>query len=120
MELCQMSLEDFVKEESSSEHAGLHPVDVVALGLSLVDALESIHHRARICHLDIKPANILIAKRSPEETQDAPRRVKLTDFGIAHQLPTCVETETKTEEFYARTFLPAFSVTCDWSRIYTS
>jgi eukaryotic-like serine/threonine-protein kinase len=51
---------------------------VAALGYQLVQAVVHIH-QAGVLHRDLKPSNILIA-------QDG--RLKLTDFGIAHQAGT--------------------------------
>lgn len=51
-----------------------------AVLLALLDALAHAHAR-RVVHLDLKPANILIASRD-----DLRPGIKLTDFGIAHAI----------------------------------
>lgn len=101
MELCEQTLERFVTDAHKRiQRTGLHSVDVIALGLSLVDALEGLHHRARLIHLDVKPGNVLIPAPSPPSS-DAPRRIKLGDFGLATQLPTCVNTSVLTHNDYS-------------------
>lgn len=100
LELCEQTLEQFVTDARTRiQRTGLRSVDVIAIGLGLVDALEGLHHRARLLHLDVKPANILIPARSQPNTQ-APRRLKLGDFGLATQLPTCVNTSVITHQDY--------------------
>jgi len=52
--------------------------DVVAIGMTLCDALEHAHARG-VVHRDVKPSNVMC----PDSHDDAGAIAKLTDFGIA-------------------------------------
>jgi eukaryotic-like serine/threonine-protein kinase len=90
MELCEGSLIDIaLKARDETDRTGLPPIDVVVLGLMLVDAVAAVHRRARSVHLDIKPDNVLLT--FPRDNSDM-RSVKLADFGFSKRLPSCVKT----------------------------
>jgi serine/threonine protein kinase len=56
------------------ESGPLSVTETIAIGESIVDALE-MAHRAGVLHRDVKPTNVLLTKRG----------AVLTDFGIAHR-----------------------------------
>jgi serine/threonine protein kinase len=63
------------------ERGTLPPTDVAAIGAQVAAALAAAHE-AGVVHRDVKPDNILVARRSaPGNTGPL---VKLTDFGISH------------------------------------
>ncbi|MFQ5589865.1 MAG: serine/threonine-protein kinase [Phycisphaerae bacterium] len=56
--------------------------NVIALGIQMCQALTHLHDQ-KVCHCDVKPANILIANAFWSDEYDRDEAVKLTDFGIA-------------------------------------
>ncbi len=67
--------------EQALAQGSLSDRDIVAIGISLCDAL-AYAHRERIIHRDVKPSNILI----PDDSVDAAPPAKLTDFSVAHAI----------------------------------
>ncbi|HEX4345366.1 MAG TPA: serine/threonine-protein kinase, partial [Solirubrobacteraceae bacterium] len=63
--------------------------DVVAIGITLCDALEHAHARG-VVHRDVKPSNVIC----PESPQQGGGVAKLTDFGIALMADGDVMTRT--------------------------
>ncbi|HEY1540030.1 MAG TPA: serine/threonine-protein kinase [Solirubrobacteraceae bacterium] len=63
--------------------------DVVAIGVTLCDALEHAHARG-VIHRDVKPSNVIC----PESPQQGGGVAKLTDFGIALMADGDVMTRT--------------------------
>jgi serine/threonine protein kinase len=55
--------------------------DIVAIGISLCDALSHAHGQG-VVHRDVKPSNILVPERPSSHAHPA----KLTDFGVARVL----------------------------------
>eukprot|EP00892_Ulva_mutabilis_P009465 jgi/Ulvmu1/6891/UM031_0097.1 len=118
LELCDGTLSELVRRiKDVSRQPGLPPLDVVTLGLMLCCALDAVHRGARYLHLDVKPSNILVKISSPsagkslnggcaasgascagKHASERTRRshavhavsVRLSDFGLAHHLPTCI------------------------------
>jgi serine/threonine protein kinase len=66
----------------------LTSVDTAQIGADLADALNYIHDQG-VIHRDVKPANILLANGSPNDTRHHP---KLSDFGIARMLESSMAT----------------------------
>ena len=72
------------------ERAGeLSDLDVLAIGVTLCDALEHAHARG-VIHRDVKPSNIIC----PDEPEEGGGVAKLTDFGIARMADGDVLTRT--------------------------
>jgi eukaryotic-like serine/threonine-protein kinase len=98
MELCNGTLTDLVRRAQAERNLpGLPPVDTVALGMMLVDAITAVHRRACSAHLDIKPDNVLLAAPKAGAAADALRSVRLSDFGLSKRLPSCVMTSVVTK-----------------------
>lgn len=55
----------------------LHMADIIHIGISVAEALE-YSHGLGVVHRDIKPENIMVVRE-----QEAPLRVRVTDFGLA-------------------------------------
>lgn len=70
--LCGQSLGDYVKE-----HGPLTEAETVRLMQPVMEAVELLH-RNRICHLDIKPDNIML-----EQEESGNIRPVLIDFGLS-------------------------------------
>ena len=88
-ELCTGTLTDFVdRVKHARRERGLPSIDVVTLGMMLLDALTTIHEYAKSLHMDVKPDNVLIAALAPGQDESAPRSIRLADFGLAMRLPT--------------------------------
>ncbi|HUR84881.1 MAG TPA: serine/threonine-protein kinase [Solirubrobacteraceae bacterium] len=67
----------------------LSDLDVLAIGVTLCDALEHAHARG-VIHRDVKPSNIIC----PDEPDEGGGVAKLTDFGIARMADGDVLTRT--------------------------
>jgi len=90
MEFIQgISLEDKVEKEGF-----LQPEEAIRIILQACDALQHAH-RNNIIHRDVKPANILL--------QNHLQRVRISDFGIAHDLTGQIAEVTQTEGLTAGT-----------------
>jgi formylglycine-generating enzyme required for sulfatase activity len=59
------------------------------VGLQIAKGLQ-VAHNAGICHLDLKPANILLLKKTSEvlETSEVSISVKIIDFGLSQVIPS--------------------------------
>ena len=56
--------------------------EIVQIGLALTGALEHAHSRG-VIHRDVKPQNVLVPDRHPDDATPAAAVAKLTDFGGA-------------------------------------
>lgn len=63
--------------ESSLREERVRPLDLVRIGVRMLDALSAVHARGLV-HRDIKPSNVFLA-----EAANGSLVVKLIDFGIA-------------------------------------
>ena len=86
---------------------GLPVLDVLVLGLMLVDAVLAVHDYANALHLDINPNNVLLKRQSSgkgvgkdvqntsgsEGGESAPGKMSalLCDFGLMHKLASRVQ-----------------------------
>lgn len=84
LELCEMDLYTYNKK-----HGGLSLEDLRQISLALSKALKYLHSQS-ICHLDVKPENILITRECPnrecplrQRSSLCQHRIKLGDFGLA-------------------------------------
>lgn len=77
-------------------------MDVIVLGIMLVDATLAVHDFAHALHLDIKPDNVLLMKHATrkakteaaladEATRMSEMSALLTDFGLMHKLSSRVQ-----------------------------
>lgn len=77
-------------------------MDVIVLGIMLVDATLAVHDYAHALHLDIKPDNVLLKKRATSKARGAVEvegaaceisemSALLTDFGLMHKLSSRVQ-----------------------------
>ncbi|HSU70300.1 MAG TPA: serine/threonine-protein kinase [Micrococcaceae bacterium] len=71
---------------------GFDPAETAQLGADIADALHYVHQHA-VIHRDVKPANILMASSSPDDTRPHPL---LSDFGIARMMDATAATVTGT------------------------
>lgn len=71
------------------EHGSLPAEVAAAIGIQIARGLNHAHQQG-VVHRDVKPENVLIETRPPDEARGAggprPVRVKITDFGIAKLL----------------------------------
>lgn len=105
-EKCECHLEELVKHSRTSvgKCFGLHPLDVIDLGLQLCDALTAVHRGARSLHLDVKPRNVLFKQVTPDSNTTATTKntthgwregkmiALLSDFGLTKLVPASVST----------------------------
>lgn len=95
--LCGQSLGDYVKE-----HGPLTEAETVRLMQPVMEAVELLH-RNRICHLDIKPDNIML-----EQEENGNIRPVLIDFGLSkHYDNTGHATSTINTFGYSEGYAPA-------------
>lgn len=88
MELGEGSLEDYLQEAfKKTKTKGLPTIDVLAIGIMLMDAVATVHNVARSLHLDIKPQNVLVAPSS-RTSSGSLHSIMLTDFGLARRMST--------------------------------
>jgi serine/threonine protein kinase len=83
-------IDDAIDGEAWLEKYG--PLDLeigLQVGLQIAKGLQ-IAHAAGICHLDLKPANILLLKKTSEvsKTSDVSVSVKIIDFGLSQTVPS--------------------------------
>jgi serine/threonine protein kinase len=83
-------IDDAIDGEAWLEKYG--PMDLetgLQVGLQIAKGLQ-IAHAAGICHLDLKPANILLLKKTSEvlETSEVSISVKIIDFGLSQMVPS--------------------------------
>jgi len=83
-------IDDAIDGEAWLEKYG--PMDLetgLQVGLQIAKGLQ-IAHDAGICHLDLKPANILLLKKTSEvlETSEVSISVKIIDFGLSQTVPS--------------------------------
>ena len=100
---------DGIFDKSGGQQDGLHPLDVVDVGLMLCSVLAAVHRGARSLHLDVKPSNVLLKPVSSaagtasttanNEGGGAPQEMiaLLSDFGLSRLVPACVSTKLCTE-----------------------
>jgi serine/threonine protein kinase/Tfp pilus assembly protein PilF len=62
---------------AEKEHQVFEPDEIAGWITQLCEALDYAHNRARVIHLDLKPANLMVNKRGD---------LKVADFGIARSL----------------------------------
>ena len=55
--------------------------DIARIGARLAQAVHSLHQQ-NACHLDLKPANVMISDAGDDESRD-PGRIVLLDFGLS-------------------------------------
>lgn len=95
--LCGQSLGDYVKE-----HGPLTEAETVRLMQPVMEAVNLLH-RNRICHLDIKPDNIML-----EQEENGNIRPVLIDFGLSkHYDNTGHATSTINTFGYSEGYAPA-------------
>jgi len=83
-------IDDAIDGEAWLEKYG--PLDLetgLQVGLQIAKGLQ-IAHDAGICHLDLKPANILLLKKTSDvlKTSDVSVSVKIIDFGLSQFVPS--------------------------------
>lgn len=100
---------DGIFDKSGGQQVGLHPLDVVDVGLMLCSALAAVHRGARSLHLDVKPSNVLLKPVSSaaetasttanNEGGGAPQEMiaLLSDFGLSRLVPACVSTKLESK-----------------------
>ncbi|MFI5085314.1 MAG: serine/threonine-protein kinase, partial [Actinomycetales bacterium] len=71
---------------------GFDTAETAQLGADVADALHYVHQHS-VIHRDVKPANILMAASSPDDTRPHPL---LSDFGIARMIEAATATMTGT------------------------
>ncbi len=73
--------------------APLSPVDAIALGLQLADALDHAHQRG-VIHRDLKPANVFLCSSPSAPSAPDALFAKLLDFGVARRSSAASTTPT--------------------------
>ncbi len=72
-------------------------------------------HAAELVHLDLKPRNLLVFRDAP----DGPRRIALSDFGLARPIDAAVEGFAGTPPYMApEQFLPSVGPLGPWTDLY--
>jgi serine/threonine protein kinase/Tfp pilus assembly protein PilF len=66
---------------AEKEHKVFEPDEIAVWIHQLCDALDYAHHRRKVVHCDLKPANLMVNQRS---------NLKVSDFGIARSLTDSV------------------------------
>lgn len=76
-------IEDAIDGETWLKQYGkLNLADGLQVGLKIAEGLQ-VAHEAGVVHLDLKPANILVLKKSAEVSKTSEIAVKIIDFGLA-------------------------------------
>lgn len=90
---------------SGRQEVGLHPLQVIDVGLMLCSALAALHRGARSLHLDVTPRNVLLktvtsasdaaSTTGGTASGGAPQQMiaLLSDFGMSRLVPACVSTK---------------------------
>ena len=83
-------IDDAIDGEAWLEKYGKMNLETgLQVGLQIAKGLQVAHH-AGICHLDLKPANILLLKNTAEvsKTSNISISVKIIDFGLSQVVPS--------------------------------
>lgn len=94
LEMCEGTLRDLLDTVAEkTDKRGLPVLDVIVLGITLVDAVRAVHDFAGALHLDIKPDNVLL-----RNTKNGKQVAVLADYGLMHKLPGRIK-----QSYYSQT-----------------